>query len=378
MKNYYFDNSATSSPKPDSVYDAVDYSIRELNGNPGRAGYRKSLEISREIFKVREIIADFFNVGDSLNIAFTANATESLNFAIKGTIKENSHVITTNFEHNSVLRPLFSLRDEKNVELTFVNTWEEIEKEIKENTRAIVINHISNVNGTIQNIKEIGKICKKKNILFIVDASQSGGYTEIDMQENSIDILCLTGHKSLFGIQGIGAICLNTSNTIYKIKPLLEGGTGSFSKYERQPLEMPELLESGTLNTPGIISLGAGIEYIKSQGIENIERHENLLIEKFIIEIEKLERVKVYKSITKKQGPVVSLNIENVDSGELASILDEEFGIMVRPGFHCAPRAHKAIGTYETGTVRFSFGYFNSEDDIDYIIESLKKILAEI
>ena len=378
MKNYYFDNSATSSPKPDSVYDVVDYSIRELNGNPGRAGYRKSLEISREIFKVREIIADFFNVEDSLNIAFTANATESLNFAIKGTIKENSHVITTNFEHNSVLRPLFSLRDEKNVELTFVNTWEEIEKEIKENTKAIVVNHISNVNGTIQNIKEIGKICKKKNILFIVDASQSGGYTKIDMQENSIDILCITGHKSLFGIQGIGAICLNTSNTIYKIKPLLEGGTGSFSKYERQPLEMPELLESGTLNTPGIISLGAGIEYIKSQGIENIEKHENLLIEKFIIEIEKLERVKVYKSITKKQGPVVSLNIENVDSGELASILDEEFGIMVRPGFHCAPRAHKAIGTYETGTVRFSFGYFNSEDDIDYIVESLKKILDEI
>ncbi|WP_297406431.1 aminotransferase class V-fold PLP-dependent enzyme [uncultured Cetobacterium sp.] len=378
MKNYYFDNSATSSPKPDSVYDVVDYSIRELNGNPGRAGYRKSLEISREIFKVREIIADFFNVEDSLNIAFTANATESLNFAIKGTIKENSHVITTNFEHNSVLRPLFSLRDEKNVELTFVNTWEEIEKEIKENTKAIVVNHISNVNGTIQNIKEIGKICKKKNILFIVDASQSGGYTKIDMQENSIDILCITGHKSLFGIQGIGAICLNTSNTIYKIKPLLEGGTGSFSKYERQPLEMPELLESGTLNTPGIISLGAGIEYIKSQGIENIEKHENLLIEKFIIEIEKLERVKVYKSITKKQGPVVSLNIENVDSGELASILDEEFGIMVRPGFHCAPRAHKAIGTYETGTVRFSFGYFNSEDDIDYIVESFKKILDEI
>lgn len=378
MKNYYFDNSATSSPKPDSVYDAVDYSIRELNGNPGRAGYRKSLEISREIFKVREIIADFFNVEDSLNIAFTANATESLNFAIKGIVKENSHVITTNFEHNSVLRPLFSLRDEKNVELTFVNTWEEIEKEIKENTKAIVVNHISNVNGTIQNIKEIGKICKKKNILFIVDASQSGGYTKIDMQENSIDILCITGHKSLFGIQGIGAICLNTSNTTYKIKPLLEGGTGSFSKYERQPLEMPELLESGTLNTPGIISLGAGIEYIKSQGIENIEKHENLLIEKFIIEIEKLERVKVYKSITKKQGPVVSLNIENVDSGELASILDEEFGIMVRPGFHCAPRAHKAIGTYETGTVRFSFGYFNSEDDIDYIVESLKKILDEI
>lgn len=375
MKNYYFDNSATSSPKPEAVYDAVNHAIRELNGNPGRAGYRKSLEISREIFNVREIISEFFNVKNSLNIAFTANATESLNFAIKGSIAENSHIITTNFEHNSVLRPLFYLRDEKNVELTFVNKFEEMEKEIKENTKAIVVNHISNVNGTIQNIKEIGKLCKKYNLLFILDASQSAGYCKIDMEEDNIDILCLTGHKSLFGIQGVGAICIKDS---VEIKPILEGGTGSFSKYERQPLEMPELLESGTLNTPGIISLGAGIEFINAQGIDKIKNHEDKIVEKFINEIEKLENIKIYKSITENQGPVVSINIKNIDSGDLASILDEEFGIMVRPGFHCAPKAHKAIGTYEEGTVRFSFGYFNKIEDVEYIVESLKKILSEI
>lgn len=375
MENYYFDNSATSSPKPENVYKSVEHAMRELNGNPGRGGYRKSLEINREIFKVREIIAEFFNIKDSLNIAFTANATESLNFAIKGGIEENSHVITTNFEHNSVLRPLFYLRDEKNIEISFVNTYEDMEKEIKENTKAIVVNHISNVNGTVQNIRKIGELCKKYNLKFILDASQSAGYYEIDMEKDNIDILCLTGHKSLFAIQGVGVICIKDSKII---KPLLEGGTGSYSKYERQPKEMPELLESGTLNTPGIMSLGAGIEFIKSVGLEKIKEHEDILICHFIKEIEKLDRVKIFKSLTKEQGPVISINIDEVPGGDLASILDEEFGIMVRPGFHCAPRAHKEIGTYEEGTVRFSFGFFNSISDVDYCVESIKKILEEI
>lgn len=375
MNNYYFDNSATSSPKPEQVYERVNYAIRELNGNPGRAGYRKSLEISREIYKVREKLAKFIGLENSLNIAFTANATESLNFAIKGTIKDKAHVITTNFEHNSTLRPLFSLRDEHGVELSFVNTYYEIEELIKENTQAVIINHISNVNGTVQNLEKIGEICKKHDLLFIVDGSQSAGYKKIDMMKQNIDILCLTGHKSLFGIQGIGAICIRDG---LSIKPLLEGGTGSYSKYERQPLEMPELLEAGTLNTPGIISLGAGIDFIESVGIKNIEEHENQLIKYFIDEIEKLKKIKVYKSFTENQGPVVSITIEGISSGDLASILDEEFGIMVRPGFHCAPRAHKIIGTYEDGTTRFSFGYFNKIKEIDYIIISLKEILEQI
>ncbi|MCQ8211518.1 aminotransferase class V-fold PLP-dependent enzyme [Cetobacterium somerae] len=375
MKIYYFDNSATSSPKPESIYKVVESAMKEFNANPGRAGHRKAVEAGRKIYEVREKIAKFFNIKNSLNIAFTANATESLNFAIKGGIPQNSHVITTNFEHNSVLRPLFYMQDEKDIKLTFVNTYDEIEKNITSETKAVVINHISNVNGTIQNIEEIGKICKKHNLLFILDASQSAGYSYIDMEKHNISILCLTGHKSIFGIQGIGAICIKDE---IKIEPILEGGTGSFSKLSRQPKEMPEMLEAGTLNTPGILSLGAGIDFINEIGLKNIKKHEDILIEKFIIGLNKLEKIKVYKSFTKDQGPVVSLNIEGIDSGDLAQILDEEFGILVRPGFHCAPLAHKAIGTYEIGAVRFSFGYFNTEEEIDYALDALKNITLQI
>ncbi len=375
MKTYYFDNSATSSPKPERVLRALDLSVREYNANPGRAGYRKAVETGRKIYEVREKIAQFFNVKNSLNIAFTANATESLNFAIKGGIPEKSHVITTNFEHNSVLRPLFYMRDEKEIKLTFVNTYDEIEKKITSETKAVVINHISNVNGTVQDIDVIGKICKKYNLLFILDASQSAGYSYIDMEKYNIDILCLTGHKSLFGIQGIGAICLKEG---VEIRPLLEGGTGSFSKLLRQPKEMPELLEAGTLNTPGIMSLGAGIDFINKIGLDKIREHENRLSERFLSGLKDIEKIKVYKSLTNEQGPVISLNIDGVDSGDLAQILDEEFGIFVRSGFHCAPLAHKTIGTYEQGAVRFSFGYFNTYEEIEFALSVLKNIALQI
>lgn len=375
MKTYYFDNSATSSPKPEIVYKKLEIGIREYNANPGRAGHRKSIEAGRKIYEVREKIAKFFKVKNSLNIAFTTNATESLNFAIKGAILQNSHVITTNFEHNSVLRPLFYMQDEKNIKLTFVNTYDEIEKNITSETTAVVINHISNVNGTVQNIEKIGEICKQYNLLFILDASQSAGYACIDMEKYNIDILCLTGHKSLFGIQGIGAICLRDN---VRLEPLLEGGTGSYSKLSRQPKEMPELLEAGTVNTPGIISLGAGIEFINEVGLEKIREHENRLTKKFIDGLKEIKKVQVYKSWTKEQGPVVSLNLEGVDSGDLAQILDEEFGIFVRAGFHCAPLAHKTMGTYELGTVRFSFGYFNTDEEIEYALSALKNIALQI
>ncbi|MGL5544149.1 MAG: aminotransferase class V-fold PLP-dependent enzyme [Cetobacterium sp.] len=375
MKIYYFDNSATSSPKPESVYSSVEIAIREYNANPGRAGHRKALEVARKIYEVREKVAHFFGVKNSLNVAFTANATESLNFAIKGAIPKGAHVITTNFEHNSSLRPLYSIRDEKEVKLTFINTYLELEKSITSETKAVVMNHISNVNGTIQDIKQVGAICKKNGILFILDASQSAGYIDIDMERDNIDILCLTGHKSLFGIQGIGAICIREG---IHIDPILEGGTGSFSKLSRQPKEMPEMLEAGTVNTPGIMSLGVGLDFIKKIGIDNIKAHEDELTSKFLKGLETLDKVNVYKSFTENQAPVISINIEGIDAGDLSNILDEEFGILVRPGYHCAPLAHKAIGTYEVGTVRFSFGFFNTEDEIEYLLQSLKNITLQI
>ena len=375
MKTYYFDNSATSFPKPESVYSSVEIAIREYNANPGRAGHRKALEVARKIYEVREKVANFFGVKNSLNVAFTANATESLNFAIKGAIQKGSHVITTNFEHNSSLRPLYYMRDEKEVKLTFIDTYLDLEKSITSETKAVVINHISNVNGTVQDIRKIGDICRRNGLLFILDASQSAGYIDIDMERDNVDILCITGHKSLFGIQGIGAIALREG---IKIDPILEGGTGSFSKLQRQPKEMPEMLEAGTLNTPGILSLGAGIEFIQKIGIEKIKEHEDKLVSKFLKGLEQLDKIKVYKSFTENQAPVISINIEGIDSGDFSSILDEEFGILVRPGYHCAPLAHKAIGTYETGSVRFSFAFFNTEDEIDYILQSLKNITLQI
>lgn len=375
MKTYYFDNSATSFPKPESVYSSVEIAIREYNANPGRAGHRKALEVARKIYEVREKVANFFGVKNSLNVAFTANATESLNFAIKGAIQKGSHVITTKFEHNSSLRPLYYMRDEKEVKLTFIDTYLDLEKSITSETKAVVINHISNVNGTVQDIRKIGDICRRNGLLFILDASQSAGYIDIDMERDNVDILCITGHKSLFGIQGIGAIALREG---IKIDPILEGGTGSFSKLQRQPKEMPEMLEAGTLNTPGILSLGAGIEFIQKIGIEKIKEHEDKLVSKFLKGLEQLDKIQVYKSFTENQAPVISINIEGVDSGDFSSILDEEFGILVRPGYHCAPLAHKAIGTYETGTVRFSFGFFNTEDEIDYLLQSLKNIALQI
>lgn len=375
MKTYYFDNSATSFPKPESVYSSVEIAIREYNANPGRAGHRKALEVARKIYEVREKVANFFGVKNSLNVAFTANATESLNFAIKGAIQKGSHVITTNFEHNSSLRPLYYMRDEKEVKLTFIDTYLDLEKSITSETKAVVINHISNVNGTVQDIRKIGDICRRNGLLFILDASQSAGYIDIDMERDNVDILCITGHKSLFGIQGIGVIALREG---IKIDPILEGGTGSFSKLQRQPKEMPEMLEAGTLNTPGILSLGAGIEFIQKIGIEKIKEHEDKLVSKFLKGLEQLDKIQVYKSFTENQAPVISINIEGVDSGDFSSILDEEFGILVRPGYHCAPLAHKAIGTYETGTVRFSFGFFNTEDEIDYLLQSLKNIALQI
>lgn len=379
LKEYYFDNSATSNPKPDIVIEKVTNVLKNLNGNPGRSAYNKAIKINREIFSVREKIAKFFNIKNPLEIAFTKNASESLNIAIKGCDFKNCHIITSVLEHNSVLRPLHFLEQEKNVTLSFITpkiSEEELEKaildKINENTKAIVINHISNVTGYIFNIDIIGNICKKHNLLFIVDASQSAGFLDVDVIKNNIDILCFTGHKSLFGIQGVGGIYVNKSITIH---PILEGGTGSFSKLERQPSVMPEALECGTLNTPGIISLGTGIDYINKIGLNNIQKHEIELTNLFIENLKNIDDIIIYGELNIKRGPVVSINIKNITSSELSSILSEEYNICTRSGFHCAPLAHKFLKTYEIGTVRFSFGYKNTIEEINFATDKIKDIV---
>lgn len=375
-KDYYFDNSATSHPKPEKVYEAVENAIKNLNGNPGRAGHRKAVEISREIYNVRCKLADFFNIENPLQIAFTANATESLNFAIKGlNLNPGDKIITSHLEHNSVLRPLYYLRDSKNISIDFFDEFSQIENLITERTKAIVVNHISNVNGNIQDLEKIGFLAKKHNLIFIVDASQSAGFYPIDTKAMNIDILCFTGHKSLFGIQGIGGIYVNEN---IHLTPILEGGTGSYSKMERQPKVMPELLEAGTLNTPGILSLGAGIDFINEIGLERIKIHEEFLTDKFINGCKNIPNLIIYPTLSEKRGPVVSVNFKNVPSSDIGAILDEEFNIMIRASFHCAPLAHDFLHTSDYGTIRFSFGFFNTEEDIDYAINALKIISENI
>lgn len=378
IKEYYFDNSATSHPKPEIVRKKINESVLEFNGNPGRSGYKKAIKIDREIYNTRVKIAEFFNIKNPLQIAFTSNASESLNFAIKGAGLHDCHIITSVLEHNSVLRPLHFLEDEKNVSLSFAEPKENQEEFIKnisslirEDTKAVVINHISNVTGYIADIEKIGKLCREKNLLFIVDASQSVGFAHIDVEKQNINILCFTGHKSLFGIQGTGGIYVEEG---IKLNPLLEGGTGSFSKLPRQPESMPELLECGTLNTPGILSMGAGIDFINSVGLDKMREHEIKLTKLFIEKISDLKNVIIYGEKNIERGPVVSININGVPSSDLSAVLDEEYNICTRSGFHCAPLAHKYLGTYDYGCVRFSFGYFNTEEEILYAANAVKEI----
>lgn len=378
IKEYYFDNSATSHPKPEIVRKKINEAVLEFNGNPGRSGYKKAIKIDREIYNTRVKIAEFFNIKNPLQIAFTSNASESLNFAIKGAGLHDCHIITSVLEHNSVLRPLHFLEDEKNVSLSFAEPKENQEEFIKnisslirEDTKAVVINHISNVTGYIADIEKIGKLCREKNLLFIVDASQSVGFAHIDVEKQNINILCFTGHKSLFGIQGTGGIYVEEG---IKLNPLLEGGTGSFSKLPRQPESMPELLECGTLNTPGILSMGAGIDFINSVGLDKMREHEIKLTKLFIEKISDLKNVIIYGEKNIERGPVVSINIDGVPSSDLSAVLDEEYNICTRGGFHCAPLAHKYLGTYDYGCVRFSFGYFNTEEEILYAANAVKEI----
>lgn len=378
-KIYYFDNSATSFPKPESVYKCVEKAVRLYGANPGRGGHRMAVEASQAIYETREKVASLFNIKNPLQIAFTYNSTYALNFAVKGAVPKDSHIITTSLEHNSVLRPVFYEKDENNAHVSIIEPSEDgnihsedIIAAMKPETKAVVLTHMSNVTGAIIDLLPITTEARKRNILTIVDVSQSAGFLDIDVEKMKIDILCFTGHKSLFGIQGTGGIYIREG---IPFSPIIEGGTGSFSKMKRQPHSMPEALEAGTLNTPGIVSLGAGIDFINSIGLENIRKHEYSLTEKFIEGIKNIEEIIIYGP--EKRGPVVTLNIKGVDSGDLAAYLDEEYAILTRAGIHCAPLAHESMHSGENGGVRFSFGYFNTEEDITYAINTLKNIVSD-
>lgn len=378
----YFDNAATSWPKPEIVYEKTMEAMKDFGANPGRSGHAMSLKMDREIFTARAKVAEFFGGDNPLNLIFSKNCTDALNIAIKGAYKEKSHVITSALEHNSVLRPLVHLRDEGHIELTIVEAKEkgmlnpeDFKKAIRDNTDLCVITGMSNLIGTITPLDEIIKVLKEKDIFVIVDGAQCVGYLDIDVKKQNIDIFCFPGHKSLLGPMGTGGLYVNTDRVLRTVE---EGGTGSFSQDLNMPKIYPDRLEGGTLNGPSIVGLGYGIDFINKTGLKKIREHENAHRNKFIEGVKNIPGIELYGPLDERQGPVVTLNLEGIDSSALAYKLDQDYGIATRAGFHCAPLAHKAIGTEEKGAVRFSFSYFNTDEEIDKGIEALKNISNEV
>ena len=378
----YLDNAATTFPKPEEVYEEVMKCMREYGANPGRSGHRLALEAGRVIYDTRETLSKMFNIKNTMNLAFTCNGTDGLNIAIKGIFKSGDHVITSTMEHNSVLRPLKDI-EKKGVELTIVECDEkgfinldDIEKSIKENTKAIITTHASNVTGTIFPIKQIGELAHANNLIYIVDAAQTAGLYDIDVVDMNIDVLVFPGHKSLLGPQGTGAIYIGEDICIDCTK---QGGTGSSSESLIQPDIMPDKFESGTPNTPGIAGLGKGAKFIMNRGMRNIRLHEQELTKYFLDGLNEIEEIIIYgPNDAEKQAPVISINIKDADSSEVGYLLDSEFDIAVRTGLHCAPLAHETIGTLQSGTIRFSIGYFNTKDDIDQALDALRSIIKEL
>lgn len=374
----YLDNAATTFPKPEAVYDAVMDCMKNYCANPGRSGHKLAMKSAREIYDARENIAKLFNIDNPMNIVFTNNATDSLNLAIKGIVNSGDHIITTSMEHNSVIRPIKAL-EKLGIENTIVQCdkdgfldVKDLEKAIKPNTKLIVTTHASNVCGTLIDINTVSEIAKLHNILYLVDASQTAGVYNIDLKEVYADMLAAPGHKGLLGPQGTGILYIREGLNINILK---EGGTGSKSEDLFQPDLFPDKYESGTHNTPGIAGLNEGVKFILKEGINKIKEHEEELCRYMLERLNEVPNIKIYGTKdANKRASVIAVNIGNMDSGEITFLLDNEYDIATRSGIHCAPLAHKTLGTFEQGAVRFSMGYFNTKEEIDKAIEALKEI----
>lgn len=380
----YFDNAATSWPKPESVYKAVDNCLRNVGANPGRSGHKMSIEAGRIVYDARDGIAELFNVDDPARITLGLNATDGLNVGIKCLLDPGDHVITSSMEHNSVMRPLRYLLEARKIELTVVQCDKtgylnpaDIEKNIRPNTKLVVINHASNVVGTIQPIDKIGEIVARHDgMYFMIDAAQSAGVVPIDVVKSKIDMVGFAGHKGMMGPQGTGGIYIGESLE-EKLHMLKQGGTGSDSELEIHPDFLPDKFESGTKNTPGLAGLVAGLEFIKKVGIEKIHQHEMALTERLTRGLEKLDEVVVFgPKDPQKQTAVVSFNILGMEPSDVSYSMDRDYEIMTRVGLHCAPTAHKTIGSAPKGTIRLSMGYFSTEKEVDYVLNSIKKIIV--
>lgn len=376
----YLDQAATSYPKPPEVGKAMCLALQTA-GNSGRGGHLLSLEASRLVFEVRWELARFFGAEDASCLAFTANATESLNLALLGVLRPGDHVITTELEHNSVLRPLYSL-EKRGVEVTILKAdrlgvvdFSNLGSHLRLNTRALVVNHASNVTGNVVDLGFVGEFCQDHDLILIVDAAQTAGWYPYDLQHSPIDILAFTGHKGLWGPQGVGGIYVKPDRV--GVRPLKTGGSGVQTFSKTHPSEMPEALEAGTLNLPGIAGLGAGLRYIQNLGLSQIRKNEAELITYFYQGVRGIPGIEVYGDFScLNRCPIVSLNIEDMDSSLVSRLLAEEYGIFTRSGGHCAPLMHAALGTKERGAVRFSLSHMNTKEELDVASQALAELAA--
>lgn len=372
----YLDNAATSWPKPDYVTEAITEALTRCGGNPGRGGHRLALAAGELLYEARERTAAFFGLEDSFRVSYTQNITMALNLVLKGYLSPADHVLISPMEHNAVMRPLTAmgipysiLPSDANGKIDLSN----IQSKIRSNTKLIIICHESNVNGIIQPIREIGRIAHENNIAMLTDCAQSAGHTPINIETDNIDFLCFTGHKGLLGPTGTGGVIFGSRVDIEQIQPLLRGGTGSLSESFDQPGFLPDRFESGTQNVCGLAGLNAGIKWIESQGLENLSSKGQNLMNQLHSGLETIPGIHVYSG----EGQVLSLTIDNLDNGTAAAELEERWGIMTRIGLHCAPLAHKTLGTFPNGTIRFAVSPFTTKQEIETCIKACKTLAEE-
>ncbi len=381
----YFDNAATSWPKPPGVTAAMVHFLDEVGANPGRAAHRQAVESGRIVYGAREAVCELFHAPDPLRMAFCKNVTEALNLALRGLLHPGDHVVTGSMEHNSVMRPLRAL-ESTGVEVTVVpcstqGTLQatDIEAAIRPHTKLVALNHASNVVGTLLPIGRVGAICRKHNLLLLVDAAQTGGAYPIDMQADQIDLLAFTGHKSLGGPMGTGGLIVGERVDERQLEPLICGGTGSRSEYELQPDFLPDMYESGTPNVVGLAGLQASVHWVLGQGVAAIRAHEVALAQRLIEGLRAIPSVIVYGTLdAERQTATVSFNVHGMEPSEVGLRLDDEHGILCRVGLHCSPAAHKTLGTFPEGTVRFGLGAFTTEEEVHVAVDAVRQLAREV
>lgn len=387
MKNaVYADNAATSKEKPSQVWEAMENYMKETGTSPGRGGYALGLEADRMIFSTRQKVARLFNGKDESSVFFSLNVTHALNVVLKGYLQKGDHVVTSSMEHNAAARPLQTLKDSGLIDYTVVQCTaegrlfpEKIGEAVRSDTKMLLINHASNVTGTIAPAAEIGKVAQEYGLYYVLDCAQTAGTaTEVDIEKINANVIAFTGHKGLLGPQGVGGCIFIDKSSSSEVSPVFQGGTGSKSDMLTHPDFMPDKLEAGTPNTVGIVGLGSALDWLFANG-EKVWEHEKELTRYFLEGLEELsDRIIIYgPKNAAEQTPVVSINIEGCDGAQISFMLDRLYGVMTRSGLHCSPLAHKTIGTYPEGTIRFSFGAFNTKEEVNYILKSLQEIMEQ-